>query len=148
MLTLAQEQELLLSDASHLRPYLPWAFLTSQNLLVTTLDVSERVVPASELKKVYYWPVIESLIPLFEDKYGDARRDMFNELQIHKLGRMALAGQWERWERDGGTENVQARVQQSVERQLHPSPIASFQRKPVFVTPPLHHPVPGTYIEC
>lgn len=135
-----------MSDASHLRPYLPWAFMNPRTALVTTLEVSERVLPVSELKKIYYTPVIERLVPILDGVSEGARKDMLNELQKHKIDRMASARQWETWEREGGTEHVNARVQQSVERQLHLSPTAILRRQPVLATPPLHHPVPGRYI--
>lgn len=134
-----------MSDASHLRPYLPWAFVNSRNALVTTMDVSERVVPVSELKKVYYRPEIERLTPILAEASGNALKDLLNERQKHKIDRMASARQWETWQRGEGIETVNTRVQQSVERQLHLSPTAILHRQPVLATPPLHHPVPGTH---
>jgi hypothetical protein len=93
---------LLFSNASALRPALPYAFITNDDHYIPAYTLQAATVPASvEIAKYYYQEHVDTITEELTDalSLGTAAAEEWSKgLEARGTERMKLVELWERWE--------------------------------------------------
>jgi len=101
-LLIAQDASLLFSNASALRPALPFAFITNDQHYIPAHTLQAATIPASvEIAKYYFREHVDAITEELTDalSLGTAAAEEWSKgLEARGNERMKLVELWERWE--------------------------------------------------